>query len=267
MNDITRLQAEIAEKQAALAELEAEVLDLRSRLDEFQTRYDRVVGPVNTRLEAVRAAIAELERQRWLRESHPLGDYRPLESDWQPPPDYVPVEEQFRRTWQVPRDNPTQPDVRDSSRPRLNDENLTEGERHLKRLYRQLARRFHPDLVADPAERTHRTELMARINEAYSARDLATLLMLAEQPDAGGPAEPLAALQLQELRQINAQLRRRITDLQFERTNLIHSDLMQFMLEDKLAKSRGHDLLAEIAAQLEQEYAEAMRRLEELRYQ
>ena len=41
-------------------------------------------------------------------------------------------------------------------------------EKQLKRIYRQLARRYHPDLATDPAERAARNDVMARINDAYA---------------------------------------------------------------------------------------------------
>lgn len=52
-----------------------------------------------------------------------------------------------------------------------------------KRLYRQLARRFHPDLAAGAAEIAYRTSLMAAVNNAYSSGDLQTLRELAGELD------------------------------------------------------------------------------------
>src|SRR4029450_8616970 len=40
-----------------------------------------------------------------------------------------------------------------------------------KRLFRQLARRIHPDLAADAAERERRTNLMVAANDAYEQGD------------------------------------------------------------------------------------------------
>ncbi len=40
-----------------------------------------------------------------------------------------------------------------------------------KRLYRELARRFHPDLAEGAAELAYRTSVMAAVNAAYSAGD------------------------------------------------------------------------------------------------
>lgn len=262
MNDyaqqIARLQAEIEEQQVILSDLEAEVADLRRDVEAFQKRYERIVRPVEVRLEAARAAIAELERQQYLRRAHPLGGGRPLEDTWQPPEGYVPVEEQYRRTWQVPPPPPEEPVP---VRPAATD---PEG-MSIKQLYRQLARRYHPDLATEPAERAFRNDLMARINAAYTARDLGALQALARQPEGAHPEQPLAALRLQELEQIARQLKRRIADLKLEKAGLLYGDMLRLSLEEKLVRRQGRNLLAEMAARLEREYDEAMARLEQLR--
>ena len=52
-----------------------------------------------------------------------------------------------------------------------------------KRLFRELARRFHPDLGGGDAERAYRTSIMAAVNEAYANNDVQTLWDLAGQQD------------------------------------------------------------------------------------
>ena len=48
-----------------------------------------------------------------------------------------------------------------------------------KQLYRELARRFHPDLAGTMFERAYRTTIMAAINNAYAAGDTEALYDLA----------------------------------------------------------------------------------------
>ena len=72
-----------------------------------------------------------------------------------------------------------------------------------KRLFRELARRFHPDLGMGDGERAYRTSIMAAINEAYASNDLDTLRDLAGEPDpgqilAGGDGLPAAQRRLQQ---------------------------------------------------------------------
>ncbi len=263
--EIGQLQANIARQEALLMEMEAEVLDLHREVAEFQVRYDRIVLPLETRLDAVQGAINDLQAEHRRIYGHPLGDDNPMQDYWQPPPNYVSVEDQFKQTWTVP---PLDVDDLDGSSgaPKIKPRAAANPkETNIKKLYRSLAMRYHPDLAADPDEREARNTLMAKINEAYAKRNLAGLQTLAAHPDSVPPDQPLAALQLQELRQINEQLARRISALKLEKADLQHSDMMRLALEEKLARSRGHDLLAEIAMRLEREYNAAMARLEQLR--
>ena len=45
----------------------------------------------------------------------------------------------------------------------------------MKRLYREVAKRIHPDLTSDRADRAKRQQLMAEANEAYERGDEARL--------------------------------------------------------------------------------------------
>lgn len=273
MNDdlayqIARLTAKVVRKEADLMELEAEVLDLRRDVEAFQARYDKVVRPIQIRLEAAEDAIRELtDRQRYGVGMSALGDPNPQPSTWEPPPDYIPVEEQYRRTWQTPPREAQPPESPTTAAPKPRAEAADSREAQVKKLYRSLARRYHPDLAADPGERDQRNALMARINEAYAQRDLDLLQTIASRPADAPPEEPLETLRLEELRRIDAQLDSRLAELAFEKTNLLHNDQARLMMEEKIARRQGRDLLASIAADLEREYQAAMLRLERLRRQ
>ena len=62
-----------------------------------------------------------------------------------------------------------------------------ETTREVMRLYRILAKRYHPDLARSPAERDRRTELMLRINVAYRDHDLPTLQTILLETQHEGP--------------------------------------------------------------------------------
>lgn len=76
-----------------------------------------------------------------------------------------------------------------------------------KRLYRELARRFHPDLGHAAVEIAYRTEMMAAVNRAYAAEDIQTLYDLAGEMDPEDAAA-LAAIPSVEVRRLKQQLAR-----------------------------------------------------------
>ncbi|MCA9999620.1 MAG: hypothetical protein KDE56_27850, partial [Anaerolineales bacterium] len=75
-----------------------------------------------------------------------------------------------------------------------------------KRLYCELARRFHPDLAAGSAERAYRTAIMAAVNNAYSGRDIQALRDLAGELDPATVAELNLADDTQETRKLREQI-------------------------------------------------------------
>lgn len=74
-----------------------------------------------------------------------------------------------------------------------------------KRLYRELARRFHPDLAAGSAERAYMTAIMSSINIAYERQDVTALHNLAGELDPTAVAE-LATIDNLQIRKLHEQL-------------------------------------------------------------
>jgi hypothetical protein len=251
---IDQLRTEIQRREGELVRLQAEVTKLGREVDEFQERYDRIVGVAQTRLDAVKAAIEELNEERRLSQ---IGDTNPLRSTWVPPADYVPVEEQYRRAW-------TKPDPASSTASSSYSGYAEDRADIVKRLYRDLARRFHPDLGSNDAERARRTEIMNHINEAYQAQDLETLELVAAQKDAKDDS-PLAALTLRQLRKTRDSLLDEIEGLKRERDTLNNSRMMRLKTDERTAKLRGRDMLRDLAQEIDAEYFRLMQKLDDLR--
>ena len=98
-----------------------------------------------------------------------------------------------------------------------------------KRLYRELARRFHPDLAEGAAELAYRTSVMTAVNAAYSAGDVHTLYDLAGELEPGELRE-LAGMETRELRQ----LRERILRCRRRRRKVARQ--LQTLRDDKTAR-------------------------------
>jgi hypothetical protein len=251
-------QAEIARKERLIADWQRKIDALQREIDSFKRDYERIVKPIAERLEATREAIAELEREQFYRNfaSAPQLD----EEEWEPPADYVPVEEQFRRTWyDPPPSKPASARLRPPA-----DAEADPAALQLKQLYRLLARRYHPDLAVSEADRNYRNRLMALINEAYTAGETDVLVLLAEQ-GLDDPQAPLVALRLHSLRQQSRSLDERLSEQESAYSRLFHSEWMGLKMDVSLAQSRKRNLLRELAASLESEYQIALRRLDQLR--
>jgi predicted nucleic acid-binding Zn-ribbon protein len=249
------LRQQIEAAEAELVNREAELVDLRVELSAFRLQYDTRVGRQVAELEGVEADIKRC--QQWI--SH----YR----QWGPggPPQartgaaYVPVEEQYRRTWQQPEEPPSPPPAEPLD---------AATEAQIKKLYRQLCRRFHPDLTQDATERAWRTEMMTAVNAAYAVRSLVELQAMAEKPDRSPSAEIGADEQrLTALRDRLQQIQRRLWEVEQEIRELMNSPTMQMNLDIKFAQQRGRDLLAEMATDVERDLARKRVELDFLRAQ
>jgi hypothetical protein len=125
----------------------------------------------------------------------------------------------------------------------------------LKTLYRRLARRYHPDLARNDADRTQANEQMKEINQAYHAGNLQTLMRLAGMSTplgmdvpaakpafAGHNPEPLTELEKTE---------RELRDVRMGIQRLSNLPMVKLSLDVKLARHQGRNLLYEMAAELQ----------------
>lgn len=129
----------------------------------------------------------------------------------------------------------------------------------LRQLYRGLARRFHPDLATDDAERERRTALMMSINAAYAAGDLERLQQLALEPDHHAAADHESDEQLAEsLAREVERCRLRLAEIARELAALERHESTQLLRRVERAAADGRDLLEELAADLRARVSEKM---------
>jgi len=236
---VTRLRNELEQAQGYLstAEVELEQRKAEIRLLERRIRFrlGRVVDTLVTLEEEIKVYEEELARRQ-----------SPMDVN----SGYLPVEEQYRRTWETTPE-PAADNLQTGSTAIHFD--LTD-EKQVKRLYRQLARRYHPDLAQDRDEIQYRTKKMAALNEAYASRSLTELAALASEaePDSMDQAHlnKTTAGMIEALEKELAQVRRRTLLIQNEIQNLHNTPVVRLSLETKLAQLAGRDLLGEMANNL-----------------
>lgn len=137
----------------------------------------------------------------------------------------------------------------------------------LKKLYREVAKRIHPDLVTDEAEKIRRQQLMVEANQAYESGDeekLQAILQNWESSPESVQGEGIAAELIRVIRKIS-QCRQRLSEIEKEIQLLEETDLYQ--LRDRVFSARelGQDLLADMARHLDEQISEAQQRLNELK--
>jgi hypothetical protein len=251
---IHNLRLNIKLKQAEIEPLKQECAELEKQLSGFEARYNRIVKPIADQVDAVKKAIEQLKN---LQLEQMMGMGESVDDYWR------------NAKRQRPKD-PTLPSLDDdifesASRPN------EDRDSKLKRLYRSLARRFHPDLAPDAKDRERRNRIMAQINAAYQEGDLDLL----ESLDEATPQDkqlvvdefvPMAVVMLQRLQREYDELGDKLLEWQKRRHQLKYGHIMELKLQEALIGRTGNNnFLKSIAADLQQQYWIYIKELDELR--
>jgi hypothetical protein len=228
---------ELAVVRGLLAERESELAQLRAQMKSFEGRYMRQVGALYAELDDLEARIAEREIALYDSE----GARRRAEE----------ARQRARETHEAAFGEAHEAEEFDPPP-------------SLKTLFRDVAKRIHPDFARDEAEQRHFTLLMARANQAYGRGDFTALERLLDdhrEINASIAGEGPAA----ELVRITRQIRhgqRDIAALDTERQTLLASEIAQLHLDAEAAAREHRDLLTELASTLREQVADAQRRFE-----
>lgn len=220
-----------------LAEREAELARMRAVLQGFESRYFRQVGVLYAALDDLEARIAEREVDLY-------------DSD------------ESRRRAEEARSRANE--AHEAAYEPTSEAEAVEATPGLKTLFREVAKRIHPDLAQDAAEGEYLTLLMARANQAYRRGDAEMLQRLLED---NSEAEEVAAgegcsAELLRVRRQMQHARRDLASLSAEQEALRSSEIAQMHADAERAALEHRDLLAELAAAVREQIAEAQRRWE-----
>ena len=237
--ELATKRQELAELESELTERELYLADLENGLAFFEGQYLRSVGVLYAELDEIEAQIAELMSRKHAKDQAAQQAAR-----------------QARET-------------AEQSKAAVSEERLQEiGARvtpsqELKSLYREVAKRIHPDLATDPKDRALRGGLMAEANLAYEKGDAAKLRAILLEYEASPDAvkgEGAAADLVRVIRKI-AQVKRRLVEIQKRIEELARTELFQLKQRVDAAREQGRDLLREMAENLKTQIADAKKRL------
>ncbi|KIF72083.1 hypothetical protein HY68_10850 [Streptomyces sp. AcH 505] len=242
-----RLEKAVRAAEQALIEFEIALETFRVEVENFSRLHHQRLGPMYSRLDELDALIAEAKAKH-SGDPEDLRKAQEARAMVQPMPG---VEELFHDWLDSDGLSPeaaamlTDQPVRPPKRVRPSDE--------ARKLYRDLARKAHPDLAQDEPERARREEFITRVNAAYGRGDEPLLRELAEEWAAGpAPAEP----RLSESDELYARLD--WLSQRKELLTLVAKDLEESAIGSmlRMAPDDPDRLLEEIAEQLLAQVAE-----------
>ena len=139
---------------------------------------------------------------------------------------------------------------------------------NLKKLFRRVAKRIHPDLASSSTERERRHDLMAKLNQAYDGLDEKAIRSILVEWEAEEPAHEKLELGEQMVRVVNqlAQVRKRLHEISDELEDLTLTEMFQLRKNIDSAELEGLDLLQEIADDIEEKIRETKTRIRDLAY-
>ncbi|MEV1052267.1 hypothetical protein [Streptomyces sp. NPDC049887] len=242
-----RLEKAVRAAEQALIEFEIAVETFRVEVENFSRLHHQRLGPMYSRLDELDALIAEARAAR-SGDPEDLRKAREARAIVMPMPG---VEELFH-SWidseglspeaaAMLTDRPVQP----PKRVRPTDE--------ARRLYRELARKAHPDLAQEDKERARRDEFITRVNAAYGRGDEALLRELTREWEAGPAPEEAPLGEAEELYARLEWLARRKELLTVVAQGLEESAIGAML---RMAPDDPDRLLEEIAEQLLAQVAE-----------
>ncbi len=197
-----------------LAEIETEHATLRSELAAFQSDYLRLVGVVDLQVQELEAKILAVVAAR----SGVLDDRVAADA----------AEQRFRETTTAMGAIPAP-----AGPPPTDD---------LKSLFRDAAKRMHPDLVQDEAGRAHAEAFMKRLNQAYKAGDAEGIGNLVRQWE----TSPYATAAPMPVADASPALHAAIAHAEARLAEAHDSDLARLMEQSFQYSMEGRDLLLEL---------------------
>jgi hypothetical protein len=228
--ELDKKKAELAILETTLAERELDLATLQGELRAFEARYLRTMGSLYSELDDLHARLAEAQARRHPRDrefrTHAEASRAKAEASAHAIEDAL----TSKRNEFIPDDN-------------------------LRKLYREVARRIHPDLSTNDVERRRRTTLMADANRAYAEGnedELRKILDDWQSSPESVDGEGTAAELVRTIRKIH-QVEQRLANISTEIQRLTSSELYDLKRQVEGAHERGRDLLAEMAGQLLEE--------------
>jgi len=253
--EISIWEARLAEKGKEVSDLSIRTQNLKITLNLFLGEYNSRIGVLYVNLDKIKLRIKEYQNRINLAKGKKLS-----------PDDLNNIEKEVRESFFQERSKIDNLESETSNFSEEYEKNLErekkkyldrESLEKLKKLYRKLALKYHPDRANNEKQREKFHKIFSAINEAYQNSDLNTLLKYMKQAEREEriaketPEEKLSRLKkdYKIIFGIISKMRRELEDLKASET---------YKLKEKVdqAKKKGRDLLQELAANIKLEISE-----------
>jgi hypothetical protein len=241
--ELEKKRAELLILEDELARNELDLTTLQVGLEDLRRRYLRIVGVKLAQLDSIEAQIAEILARLDPKneEAHKEADRSRTKADESADAIGSIAAEEYEA-------EPFKPSE------------------ELKQLYRELAKRVHPDLAPDERTRERRHQFMQKVNQAYSERNEERLRSLLHEwessPDSVYGEGPGAEL-IRIIRQI-ARVHNRIEAISQEIEKLKESERYKLKMRLDKIQDEGGDLLSEMADEVDEQIEDANTRLKNI---
>ena len=177
------LEDAVVVAETALLDTQVAVESLRAELDQFTRLHQIQLGPLYSRLDELDALTAETEAAMT---GDPEAIRRAVQArarvDGADPLLFAAANAGLLQDEEGSEQGQKPPHPRQEAASPAPDPNVpVRPSKTAQRLYRELARRSHPDLVQDEGEIARRSAFITRVNAAYEKDDLAALQKLSEE--------------------------------------------------------------------------------------
>ncbi len=234
--ELDKKSTKLNELESELAQRELDLATLHGELRAFEIRYLRIIGTRYAELDEIEAQLAEIQAR-----------LKPKDKNSQK------HAEQARTKAQESAQ------AAEGVQEQIKQDRFTPSE-SLKKLYREVAKKIHPDLANDEKERARRQRLMAEVNRTYEEGDEARLEAILHEWETSPDFIKGEGIGADLVRVI-----RKIAQIQ-ERLRVIDAEISQLRAKVEEAENEGRDLLEEMASRLDEQITFSKQSLKEMMF-
>ena len=233
---------ELAELRRELADKELELSTEHAQLHLFERRYQSVVGKLYAELDQVKAQVLGVASRLFPKAENFKQEAESAREQAREYKEETPIEEKPEKEFNPPE--------------------------NLKKLFRRVAKKIHPDLASSATERERRHDLMAKLNQAYDGMDEETIRSILLEWEVEEPVQGKIELGEQLVRVLSqvAQVRKRLLEISNELEDLKLTEMFQLKANIESAELEGRDLLQEIADDIEEKIRKTKAQIRDLAY-